>query len=146
MREDDVDLELHQLGEQGREPVVFAVGPAVFDDEVASLLIAEITHAAAERRGALGQTVGHGQTEKADAGDLAAALRVGRERWRREHGADERQEFASFHLTERHSIPASQEDAADYRIGTSQSAGQIPATRREGARFDKSLARSPGFR
>jgi hypothetical protein len=58
MGNDQVDVEVDQLRKQRRQPVILAISPAVFDDNIPSLLIAEIAQARAKRLGAFGQTVG----------------------------------------------------------------------------------------
>jgi hypothetical protein len=58
MGDDDIDLETDQFRQQRRKPVITAVRPAVFDDEVLPFMLAELTQASSKRVGALGQAVG----------------------------------------------------------------------------------------
>jgi hypothetical protein len=71
MGDDDIDLEIDQFRKQGRQPAIIAVGPAVLDDYIPPLLIAEIAQPHAKRLGAFGQAVGRGQAQKSDAKDFA---------------------------------------------------------------------------
>jgi len=70
MGHDDIDLEIDQFGKQRRQPVIVAICPAVFDDQIKSLVIAEIAQAGAERLGPLGQTVGGWQSQKSNTRDF----------------------------------------------------------------------------
>jgi hypothetical protein len=67
MGDDHIDVEMDQLRQQCRQPLVVAVGPAVLDDEVPPLAITDIPQAVAKRLGAFGQAVGGGQSQESDA-------------------------------------------------------------------------------
>jgi hypothetical protein len=72
--DDHIDLETNQVRKQRRKPIIVAIRPAVLDDKIPSLLIAEIAQARAKSLGAFGQTVSSGQTQKPDAKDLRRRL------------------------------------------------------------------------
>jgi hypothetical protein len=54
--DDHIDLETSQIRNERRKPIIVAIRPAVLDDKIPSVLIAEIAQARAKGFWAFGQT------------------------------------------------------------------------------------------
>ena len=65
-----IDVETNQVCKERRKPIIVAIRPAVLNDKIPSLLIAEIAQARAKGLRALGQTVSSGQAQEPDPKDL----------------------------------------------------------------------------
>ena len=70
MGDDHIDVETNQVRKERRKPIIVAIRPAVLDDKIPSLLIAEITQAGAKDLGTFGQTVSSGRSQEPDPKDL----------------------------------------------------------------------------
>ena len=70
MGDDHIDLETNQVRKERRKLIIVAIRPAVLDDKIPSLLIAEITKAGAKGLRTFGQTVSSGRSQEPDPKDL----------------------------------------------------------------------------
>ena len=70
MGDDHIDLETNEVRKERRKLIILAIRPAVLDDKIPSLLIAEITKARAKGLGAFRQTICSGQTQEPEPKDL----------------------------------------------------------------------------
>jgi hypothetical protein len=97
--DDHIDVEIDEFRQQRWKSFIVAISPAILNDEVFALLIAQIAQAAAKCLGALWQAIGRRQTQKSNPEDLSLCqLRARRQRPTSRCAAENRDELAALHL------------------------------------------------
>jgi len=95
MRHDAVRLDPHEVSREGRQPLVFPLGPPPLDDEVPSLDVAEVTKALPERVERVTERRGRGGAQDAQPGHRPGLLRLGGKRRGEETSAQRAEEAAA---------------------------------------------------
>ena len=74
MGHDNVNFETDELGRQSGQAVILFLRPAVFDDEVPALDVAELAQTGPQCLQPAGHTCGRRRTEESDPGNLRLGL------------------------------------------------------------------------